>query len=107
MEVTCRYHINHCFTVLKFPFLLFFGIISQLKSCVRLKTAATLHLIQSKKEKKKRKLVLSSSRAVYEIWFSCRTYTDVSHCSVAFREIQELIILNGAPEDKRVKLDQW
>ncbi|OWK53741.1 Collagen alpha-3(VI) chain [Lonchura striata] len=27
--------------------------------------------------------------------------------SVEIREIQELIILNGAPEDKRVKLDQW
>ncbi|RMB92740.1 hypothetical protein DUI87_30790 [Hirundo rustica rustica] len=27
--------------------------------------------------------------------------------SVEIREIQELIILSGAPEDKRVKLDQW
>lgn len=45
--------VNHCFIILKFPFLLFFNIIiSQLKSCVCLKTPIILHLIRSKKEKR-------------------------------------------------------
>lgn len=45
--------INYCFIILKFPFLVFFSIIFQLKSCVCLNTAAILHLFQSKKEKKR------------------------------------------------------
>lgn len=86
------------------------AIISQLKSHSCLKPpelCTSSNSVKKREEKKKELLVLSCIRAICDVQVSCLAHTAVSHCSIAFRENREQIILSGEPEAKRVKSDKW